>query len=193
MPDVTINQLNTGTPNKNSAVIPYSDGTTTLKTSPSGIVAASPGSIINVGNVLNETTYTFFLPTNTDYVNTGMSVSYKPLFSTSKILVQAHIYGQKYYLGGNYNVPMVLQLRRGANVNLTNYVGSNAIASNGENLMSTYSFSVIDTPNTTNNVVYTIWAKTTASGYGGEAYINKLYSNHPGVWTSMFTFFEIAG
>ena len=191
MADVTINQLNTGTPNKSSAIIPYSDGSTTYKTSPSGIVAAAPGCILNVGNVLNETAYTFDIPTNTAYVNTGMSVIYKPLYATSKVLVQANIYGQKNYVNGG-NVPMVLQLRRGLDIQLTNYVGCNAIASNGENLMSTYSFSVLDTPNSNSNVTYTIWSKCPSNGYGGIAYINRTYSS-AGTWTSMFTFFEIAG
>ena len=48
MADVTISGLSEGVPNKSSAIIPYSDGSTTYKTSPSGIVAASPGCILQV-------------------------------------------------------------------------------------------------------------------------------------------------
>jgi len=191
MADVKISQLSEAIPNKSSAIIPFSDGSTTYKTAPSGIVAASPGCIVNIGNVLDETAYTFTLPTNTEYVNTGMSVNYKPLYSTSRVLVQANIYGQKYYLNAG-NVPMVLQLRRGLNTGLTNFVGCNAIGSNAENLMSTFSFSVLDSPSSNSNVTYTIWAKCPNSGYGGTAYINRTYSQ-TGVWTSMFTFFEVAG
>jgi hypothetical protein len=88
---------------------------------------------------------------------------------------------------------MVLQLRRGLGpTGLTNFVGGNAIASNGETLMSTFSFSVLDTPNSNSNVTYTFWAKCLPNGYGGTAYINRNYSL-AGTWTSMFTFFEIAG
>jgi len=191
MADTTISGLSEAIPSKSSAIIPFSDGSTTYKTSPSGIVAASPGCIINIGNVLNETPYTFTLPSNTEYVNTGMAVNYKPLYSSSKVLVQAHIYGQIDYRSG-YNNPMVLQLRRGLGpTGLTNFAGGNAIASNGETLMSTFSFSVLDTPNSNSNVTYTIWAKGPAS-LGGTAYINRNYSL-VGTWTSMFTFFEIAG
>jgi len=48
MADVTISGLSPASPNKNSAIIPFSDGSTTYRTAPSGIVAASPGSILQV-------------------------------------------------------------------------------------------------------------------------------------------------
>jgi hypothetical protein len=194
MADVTISALTKNLPRKESAVIPYSDGNITYAAAPSGIVAAAPGCIINVNNVLNETAYTFDLPTNATYVNTGMSVTNNFLYNTSKILVQAHIYGQKYYVNAG-NVPMVLQLRLGTDTALTNFVGCNAIASNGENLMSTYSFSVMHALSpylSVTSLTYTIWAKCPSFGYGGGAFINKTYSS-AGPWTSMFTFFEMAG
>ena len=48
MADVTISGLSPASPNKNSAIIPFSDGSTTYRTAPSGIVAASPGCILQV-------------------------------------------------------------------------------------------------------------------------------------------------
>ena len=84
MADVTISQLSEGIPNKNSAVIPYSDGATTYKTSPSGIVAAVPGTVIQTiclnnlsNNIVGNTPLTF---------NASTIV---PRFANSKILISA--------------------------------------------------------------------------------------------------------
>jgi len=89
MADVTIGQLNTALPNKNSAIIPFSDGSTTYKTSPSGIVAASPGSVIQVGFFTYGTDRT--ITDNTQYTN-FFSVNFTPRFSTSKIFIQSIFY-----------------------------------------------------------------------------------------------------
>jgi hypothetical protein len=55
MADVTISGLDLGSPSKSTATIPFSDGTTTYKTSPSGIVAASPGCVLQVVFGTNST------------------------------------------------------------------------------------------------------------------------------------------
>ncbi len=53
MADVTISGLNSASPSKDTATIPFTDGTTTYKTTPAGIVAAAPGSIIQIVSVSN--------------------------------------------------------------------------------------------------------------------------------------------
>jgi len=87
MADVTISGLSEGLPNKNSAIIPYSDGSTTYKTSPSGIVAASPGSVLQVqygfSNSTSEST------SNAWVVCPGLSVSIILKNPNNKVLVQA--------------------------------------------------------------------------------------------------------
>ena len=82
MADVTISQLQSNTPNKNTAVIPYSDGTTTYKTSPSGIVAASPGCVLQVVFGTNSTAISH----TSTYVNV-ISQSITTIGSNSRILV----------------------------------------------------------------------------------------------------------
>lgn len=87
MPDVTISQLSTGIPNKNTATIPYSDGTTTLKASPAGIVAASPGCILQVKSF----TYTSkFLTTSNNPVS-AFYVDITPTSSNSTFLVSSSL------------------------------------------------------------------------------------------------------
>ena len=93
MADVTISGLSPGSPNKDTAVIPYSDGTTTLKTSPSGIVAASPGSIIRVQQFKYGTVEGF---TNTSQWSQFFTCSHKPLSNNNKILIQTC-----FYISGN--------------------------------------------------------------------------------------------
>ena len=92
MADTTISGLSQGIPNKSSAIIPYSDGTTTLRTAPSGIVAASPGSVLQI--VRSSDIYFFSELYNT--VNAwvpGLSATITPKSSTSTILIDidAHV------------------------------------------------------------------------------------------------------
>ena len=93
MADVTINQLTAGVPDKNTAVIAYSDGSTTLRTSPSGIVAASPGSVLQAqqGIKLDSTLYANYAasPAWTDIP--GLSAKITPKSTNSKILVMSQV------------------------------------------------------------------------------------------------------
>ena len=93
MADATINQLSEGVPNKNTAAIPYTDGTTTYKTSPSGIVAASPGSILQVVQTYKTDEQSLAAVTpNTYYDVSGLSCNIIPKVSNSKILISASVY-----------------------------------------------------------------------------------------------------
>jgi len=96
MADVTISQLDSGIPDKNSAIIPYSDGTTTYKTSPSGIVAASPGTILNVVQaVYDDESDVGTGPQGAGNSWTdvpGLTVSITPKFTTSKFMIRANIH-----------------------------------------------------------------------------------------------------
>jgi len=86
MADVTIGQLNQGTPDKNSAVIPYSDGTTTLRTAPSGIVAASPGCLLQVKQAIRTSVYSL-INGNTWEDVPNITVTITPRTLSSKFLL----------------------------------------------------------------------------------------------------------
>lgn len=87
MADVTISQLSEGLPNKNSAIIPYSDGSITYKTSPSGIVAASPGAVLQV----QFTHFTSGFRTSSNSYQRVYGVSITPKSVNSKILINASV------------------------------------------------------------------------------------------------------
>ena len=105
MADVTINQLNTGTPNKSSAIIPYSDGSTTYKTSPSGIVAASPGALLQVVQAVFGPGFQHSTTSST-YENTGIEATITPQFTTSRIMIsvttQVAVRNSDGSFGGSY-------------------------------------------------------------------------------------------
>ena len=86
MADVTISGLSEGIPSKNSAVIPYSDGSNTYRTAASGIVAASPGSIIQVVQAVFGPGFQHST-TSTTYENTGIEASITPRSASSRIMI----------------------------------------------------------------------------------------------------------
>jgi len=95
MADVTISGLTLNTPNKDSAVIPYSDGSTTYKTSPSGIVAASPGCVLQVqqavySDQIDYNTGGSGITTWTDFPNLSVSITPKALNSKFLLNGVAH-------------------------------------------------------------------------------------------------------
>jgi len=189
MADSTIGQLPEGVPSKNSAIIPYSDGITTLKTSPSGIVAASPGCILQVVNVIDETKRALSL-TNNSFSDTGMFINITPKFNTSKILVQTSIMGSSNHNFGGGNKAFYLQLRRNTSA-LTNRIGGTVTGLNSEACMGCYVINYLDNPNTLSQITYRIYG---CVNYGsGIGYINRDYSDNNDTWTSMLTLMEIAG
>ena len=186
MADVTISGLSEGLPNKNSAVIPYSDGTTTLKTSPSGIVAASPGSIIQV-------VQTVFGPgfqhstTSTSYVNTGIEASITPKFSTSRIMI---------------GVTTQFAIRDSSGGATAGPYGSYNLTRNNNELIvwGTVQFlgwcsgncQYIDSPNSTSLLTYRVQSKLSSQSPAGRIYTG--WGSTPGIEGSSFIVLqEIAG
>lgn len=166
MADVTISQLSTGTPNSN-AVIPFSQGSSTLKTSPSGIVAASPGSILQAiqgikRDNLTETQINY-PSTPTWYSIPGLSARIIPKSVNSKILVMTQI-----SINIQYNHPSFRTTRNGSPVyvNTQPVAGTmgpiygtaqaSAISLNGisGNSAPTTSYFFVDDPQTTSEVIY---------------------------------------
>jgi hypothetical protein len=93
MADVTISGLSEGIPSKNTAVIPYTDGSTTYKTSPSGIVAASPGAVIQSVFGKDTTYYVFPNPGPTlAPLNTTSTINFVKRFASSKVHISISAY-----------------------------------------------------------------------------------------------------
>jgi hypothetical protein len=86
MADVSISGLSEGIPSKNSAVIPYSDGSNTYRTAPSGIVAASPGCILQVKQAIRTTGLQHSSTQGWDDIS-GVNVNITPTSSNSKFLI----------------------------------------------------------------------------------------------------------
>lgn len=86
MADTTISALSPATPSKDTAIIPFSDGSTTYRTSPSGIVAASPGSIIQVVQAVFGPGFQHST-TSSSYENTGIEASITPRSTSSRIMI----------------------------------------------------------------------------------------------------------
>ena len=86
MADVTVSQLSEGVPNKNTAAIPFSDGATTYKTTPAGIVAASPGCILQVVQAVFGPGFQHST-TSSSYENTGIEASITPRSTSSRIMI----------------------------------------------------------------------------------------------------------
>ena len=95
MADTTISQLSLASPNS-LASIPFSDGTTTYKTSPSGIIAAgvTPGTILQIIYGQDNTEYNFPDPGSSiaPYNRTStLTINLKSI--TSKLIINTSVYG----------------------------------------------------------------------------------------------------
>lgn len=200
MADVTISGLSEGLPNKNSAIIPYSDGTTTLKTSPSGIVAASPGCILQVvqsvkldRQAINGTTYVDI---------TGLSLSITPKSTSNKIHITASVWG------GDSGYMGYLRLNRnGTDICMPTDVNSRTIAACTASL-GTYSGSstvysitcaninFLDSPNSISQLTYKIRGCSYDASQVlriNSSYQNRDTANYDPITVSTITAMEIAG
>lgn len=96
MADVTISSLPLGTPSS-SALLPYSQGGSTLAVSPSGIVAASPGSVLQVVYGQDNNEYNFPSPGNTTApYNYTSSLTINKKLINSKLIIDVSAYGLGY-------------------------------------------------------------------------------------------------
>ena len=198
MADTTISQLSLATPNS-LASVPFSDGTTTYKTSPSGIVAAAPGCMIQVIQSVKTDTQ---LIVGASYVDvTGLSASIKPASAANKILVSACVYG-----GNSEYLGYIRLNRNGTDICMPTGAGSRTNAACAATIGSYASTTVyaitcatvtfLDSPGTTDVLSY----KIRACAYSDISYtrINSSYANrdtvnYDPVTVSTITLMEIAG
>jgi hypothetical protein len=147
MADVTISGLSLASPNKDTAIIPFSDGSTTYKTSPSGIVAASPGSVIQTVCFNNPETVT--VSSNPVYFN---QASITPRFNTSKILISLGTVIHR-DSGGSTTDYYNIELRRGSQF-LSRLTDAALFQSTGDGTREFYNTVFLDSPVTTSAVSY---------------------------------------
>lgn len=203
MADVTISNLNSNLPDKNTAAIPYSDGNTTYKTPPSGIVAASPGCIIQVLQVVK----TDISKTNSNIPNfediPGLSISITPKSLSNKILVTANVLGSSV---DNSFVRLMRNINGGAFTHIytnTTTPGNRTLVSMGDfysagspgtraGQQNTSVF--LDSPNTINTVIYKLQYATRG---GNDFAINSNYydanASYQSIGASSITLMEVAG
>jgi len=200
MADVTISQLTVGVPSKDTAVIPYSDGSTTLKTVPSGIVAASPGTILQVLQAFKSDTWTG----QTNIANggdpiTGLGLTITPKSTSSKIMVSFSV-----TCAGTANVTQCYFRLRRNNTEIGNAnseggrtpILTRGFNGNDNNVATNISFQFLDSPNTIAATTYQLYAGT--ENASGTIFINRIHNDNNSGQTSSrssssFSLWEIAG
>jgi len=195
MADVRISQLSDALPNKSSAIIPFSDGSTTYKTSPSGIVAASPGCLLQV-------IYAYSNTTSSDNSNTwitcpNLTAEITPKSTSSKILVRVISHFGNY----NSNDGYLRVLRDGVVVSPLGISGSGLQASAGGQASGDYmihlSTEFLDQPNIVNKISYTIqgYIQTTTLASNSLTWNRSRGTSGPeaGTAISSISLMEIAG
>jgi hypothetical protein len=166
MADVTISGLSPAIPNKNSAIIPFSDGSTTYRTAPSGIVAASPGSILQVLQAVYDDEADV-ATLNKDWTDVpSLSVVIIPRSTSSKIHLRSIIHQV-------FSATTTCNFRFMRNSTVVG-VGRSGAGSNGTSPEDVASFrsatpnnawcnpavgEFIDAPNTTNQITYKVMYK----------------------------------
>ena len=199
MADVTISGLSPATPSKNTAVIPFSDGSTTYRTAASGIVAASPGTVLQVVQGVKTDTQ---LIGGISYVDViGLSASIKPISASNKILVSACVHGgNSTYLGyirlNRNDTDICMPTAVGSRTNAACSATIGSYSSNTLYAISCANVTFLDSPGTTNVLSYKI--RACAWDAGSFTMINSSYSNrdtanYDPVTVSTITLTEIAG
>jgi hypothetical protein len=153
------------------------DGTNGL-TFPNSTVQASAGKVLQA---VNATYSTLVSATTTTWVNTGLSLSITPKFSTSKLLVRVHANA----LGKDASNTWIWLrvLRDGAvSQSMGTFNGYNAAAQNLT--IGTASVEYLDNATSTSSTTYSLQL---AAGNGGTTYLNISASE-----ASSITIFEIA-
>jgi hypothetical protein len=147
-------------------------------TFPNATVQASAGSVLQVVNAAYSTSVT---TSSTSFVDTGLTATITPKFSTSKILVIAQVQGFQ-----NIGAPsggLAYQIVRGATAifTQTNYGQYIAAGGTSASLILTNTFTYLDSPTTTSATAYKVQFFVSNALYAGTAQ----YSGNPSVITLM--------
>jgi hypothetical protein len=176
MADVTISSLPLGTPSRN-ALLPYSQGGQTLAVAPSGIVAASPGSVIQIAYGTWNTVQTN--NSQSVYVDTGLQATILPKTTSSTILVNISI--PCYSSTGSGDVYMDFTLTR--NDTVIQYLGASGVAGSNTVTYNTFNKPYVDTLGVLGSFTYKLRVK-------GNSGTNQTC---PGNTQAVMTITEITG
>ena len=194
MADVTISGLSPSTPSKDTAIIPFSDGSTTYKTSPSGIVAASPGSVIQVALATFNDKVSFSAASHSSAYTNFFNTYFTPKSNTSKVFIQA-----LFYVGGNGGI----RIRRnstsifepvsfaGTNGAPYQFWSVNGSGPDSDTMRGSYCINWLDTPSTISQVTYQFDLRTYPNPAVGMGFNQNSYGTVGA--PSTVTFMEIAG
>lgn len=175
MADVTISALSLSAPNKNTASVPFSDGATTYRTAASGIVAASPGSVLQVLCINNGVTPGVTIGPALNNNVSVIACSIMPKFASSKMLIDTGLMFQR-EVGTSSNYYEAALWRD--EVNLTKFADAALYQSLGNGARDFYATSYLDAPNTTNAITYVIKSQkpvTNDAGYCTACYHGICY------------------
>ena len=166
MADVLISQLPIGTPS-GSAVIPYSQSGTTYSARPSAIVAASSGSVLQVQCTVNNTKIGPITNSDTECYRGTIT----PKYNTSKILIQTSFQWSSSNPNGGFAIQKSID--NGSNWTAVSVGTAGGTLSPprtvtgifvyyddtylGTYNMTNVSYNIIDTPNTTNQIIYRVY------------------------------------
>ena len=175
MADTTISALSVSTPSKDTAVIPFSDGSTTYKASPAGIVAASPGSVLQVLCINNGVTPGVIIGPALNNNVSVIACSIVPKFASSKMLIDT---GLMFHREAGTSINYYEATLWRDEVNLTKFADAALYQSLGNGARDFYSTSYLDAPNTTNAITYVIKSQkpvTNDAGYCMACYHGICY------------------
>jgi hypothetical protein len=152
------------------------DGTNGL-TFNNSTTQASAGVVLQVVNATYSTT---FNTGSTTFVNSGLTASITPKFSTSKILVMVNMPTE---VGSAAQTVFSTIYRNSTNIAPNTNLG---VLRNGSNYIdSVLSMTILDSPATTSSTAYTVYVNVTAG--------NSYYHSAGGNESSVITLMEIAG
>ena len=139
----------------------HTNGTTAATIDSSGnLLPSSTGSVLQVVTKL-DTDYTEIETTSTSFVTTGLSISITPRKSNSKLLVRFDFNGDN----GGSNSSVIWTIYRGStNICPSDVVGLNRLHDTGSRTLQNESVVMVDEPNTTNEVTYTLYQRVNTVG-----------------------------
>ena len=186
MADVTISGLNQGSPSKSTATIPFSDGVTTYRAAPSGIVAASPGCLLQVvfGTTSTQVIHT---ATYADVISLAMTIR----GTNSKVLININQHAATGQDTG-YGFRMLRDSTVIHTVAAANSYGAQVVGGTvNVQIFNLLNFQYLDTGTLTQNQIY-IYKGQANKPNAGPSFCTSNY-NADGGRTSTITLMEIAG
>ena len=141
--------------------IQNSSGTSALEIDSSGnVIPAASGSVLQMVTKL-DTDYDEIETTSTSFTTTGMSISITPKKSDSKILVRFDFNADN---GGSNSSVMWTIYRGSTNLKPSDVDAIVRVHDLGSRILANQTAILVDEPNTTNEVTYTLYHRVNSGG-----------------------------